>query len=83
MVTLGDYVKDTVSGFKGIAVSRHIYLQGCDRITIQPKIDKEGKHPEGHTFDEPQLEILKSQKIKLQRPKTFVGGVDKYVDKGR
>lgn len=36
MINLGDEVQDTVTGFQGIAVSRHVYLQGCDRITIQP-----------------------------------------------
>lgn len=34
MVELGDFVKDPISGFKGIAVSRHHYLHGCDRISI-------------------------------------------------
>jgi ribosomal protein L14 len=81
MVNLGDLVKDSVSGFKGIAVSRHSYLQGCDRISIQPPIDKNGKHPESVTFDEPQLIIIKKEKIKIGQKIT--GGVDKYMDEGR
>jgi len=57
-VTLGDKVQDTISGFKGIAVAKHIYQQGCHRITVQPSVDKTGKLPESVTFDEPQLEVL-------------------------
>jgi len=64
MVECGDEVEDKVTGFKGIAVAKHSYLQGCDRITIQPEIDSEGKMQEPMAFDEPQLAILKVQKIK-------------------
>ena len=81
MITLGDLVKDSVSGFKGIAIARHSYLQGCDRISVQPSIDKKGKHPESITFDEPQLIILKKQIIKAGY--RITGGVDKYMDEGR
>ena len=81
MVKLGDKVKDSVSGFKGIAVSRHIYLNGCDRISIQPKVDKEGKHPECRSFDEPQLLVLTKKVIKVGSKKT--GGTDKYMDEGK
>ena len=59
MVNLGDEVRDTVSGFRGIAVSRHIYLQGCHRINVQAKVGKDGKLSEAQTFDEPQLEVVK------------------------
>jgi len=81
MVSLGDLVRDNVSGFKGIAVSRHIYLNGCNRISVQPLVDKKGIHPESITFDEPQLVVLKKGKILpgLQVP----GGTDKYMDEGR
>jgi len=81
MVELGDLVKDSVSGFKGIAVSKHSYLQGCDRISVQPPIDKNGKHPESVTFDEPQLIILKTKKVKSGS--RITGGADKYMDEGR
>jgi hypothetical protein len=80
-VNLGDKVKDTVSGFIGIAVSRHIYLNGCNRITVQPSSVRNGKLPESQTFDEPQLKVLKTQQVLpgLQ----ITGGPDKYTDEGR
>lgn len=63
MIELGQEVKDMISGFKGIAVARHHYLQGCDRISVQPKADKDGKLDESTTFDEPQLIVIGKKKI--------------------
>lgn len=82
MVNLGDKVKDKVSGFSGIATARHSYLNGCNRITVQPSyIVKEAKLPESCTFDEPQLKVLKS-KVVPQGSK-LTGGPDKFMDEGR
>lgn len=81
VVKMGDLVKDSVSGFKGIAVSEHKYLNGCTRITVQPEVDKEGKLPDSNTFDEPQLLVLKLEKVKEGRHET--GGPSKYEDEGR
>lgn len=71
MINLGDKVKDSVTGFKGIAVARTNWLHGCDRITIQPEgVDKDGKLFETFSFDEPQLIILKVKKVKKGSNKT-------------
>jgi len=84
MVTLGDLVKDKVSGFKGIAVSRHSYLNGCDRISVQPLVEKKtGKHLDSCTFDEPQLVVLSTKQTKELQGKRITGGTDKYSDEGR
>lgn len=63
-VNLGDEVKDTVTGFQGIASSRTIYLNGCERIGIQPPMDKEGKIPEAYHFDIDQIQVIKAGKVK-------------------
>ena len=81
MVNLGDKVKDTVSNFTGIAVSCHTYLNGCNRITVQPSVDKNKKLPESQTFDEPQLKVLIAGKVKEGSKDT--GGPDRYMDEGR
>jgi len=84
-INLGDKVKDQVSGFEGIAVTRHSYLQGCDRITVQPPIDKEGKHPDACNFDEPQLDVTNAQAVKpdpLPQEKR-TGGAEKHPDSPR
>lgn len=77
MIELGCDVKDKVSGFIGVAVAKHSYLNGCTRITVQPKIDNDGKLPASETFDEPQLEIISSNKI---NGKNDTGGPEKYSD---
>lgn len=58
MIKLGEKAKDTVSGFEGICVARTEWLNGCWRITLQPKVDKEGKCGDNVTFDEPQLKVI-------------------------
>lgn len=63
-VILGDEVKDTVSGFQGIAFGKTDFLNGCTRIGVQPPVDKEKKLPDAQWFDEPQLLVVKSQKVK-------------------
>lgn len=64
-VGLGDKVKDPVTGHTGIAIAITTYMNGCDRIAVQGKIDKGGKIPEFH-FDEPQLKIVKRKEIKVE-----------------
>ena len=80
-VNLGDEVIDTVSDFTGIAVASHEYLHGCTRISVQPKIDKDGKHPDSRTFDEPQLKVLTAKKVSVGDRTT--GGPSKYKDEAR
>ena len=82
-VKLGDEVKDKISGFTGVIVSRHEYLNGCARMTLQPKIDKDGKLPETETFDEPQLELIKTQVAESEPMFGRTGGPEKYQDKGK
>ena len=71
-INLGDQVKDKVSGFKGVAIAKTEYLNGCFRIGVQPKVDKDGKSCDAEWFDEPQLEIIGKKKVKEGSKK--VGG---------
>lgn len=64
-IELGDTVKHTVTGFVGTAIGRTEWLSGCDRIAVQPTIDKEGKLRENQSFDEPELVIVKKGKRKV------------------
>lgn len=79
-VTLGDEVKDCVTGFQGIAVSRHAYLSGCTRISVQPPT-KKGILPDPQTFDEPLLRVVKSRAV--PQVAQDVGGPNKWEDEGR
>lgn len=57
-ITLGTKVKDVITGFQGIAISRTEFLHGCTRITVQPQELHEGKPVEAQWFDEPQVQEL-------------------------
>lgn len=72
MVELGDEAVDTVSGFKGVVIGITKWLNGCTRVTIQPKCGKDGKLPESGCFDEPQLKVTKP--IKRPEPDRSKGG---------
>ena len=71
-IELGDVVKHKYSGVVGTAVCRSTYLSGCDRITIQPKVKKDGSLGDSYSFDEPEIEVVK--KLKVKKPKGKTGG---------
>lgn len=59
MIELGSHVKDRLTGFEGVAVSRTTYLTGCAGIGVQAPYVK-GKPLEAiQFFDEPRLEVTK------------------------
>lgn len=56
-IALGDTVKDSITGFEGVAISRHDYLGGWIRFSVQPKLI-EGKFQDAQTFDEGLLQLV-------------------------
>ena len=72
-IKLGDRVRDRISGFEGIATATAAYLNGCNRVLVEPaKLDKEGKLIEALWFDDVQVEM--AQKGAFAKGKTKVGG---------
>lgn len=63
MINLGDKVKDKVTGLVGIVIGRTEFLYGCTRVGIQSEVGKDGKVPEAHWFDEPQLTLIKAKVV--------------------
>lgn len=59
---LGDRMKDKVSGFEGIAISKHEYLNGCVRYSLNAEKLEAGK-PLIETFDREQLEVTQKEVI--------------------
>jgi len=59
-IKLGDQVQDLVSGYKGIAVMRTKFLNGCVQYTVVGKV-KEGTKPQEEevSVDEASLKVLK------------------------
>jgi len=65
-IKLGDKVRDVYTKFTGIAVGRTTWIHGCDHIGIKSeKLDKDGKPFDVQWFDEPQVELMKAQPVKV------------------
>lgn len=73
MIKVGEMAKDSITGFTGIVVARTEWLNGCARITLQPKGLKDGKPVLMETFDEMQIEVVKGKGWKEPRV-TNTGG---------
>jgi hypothetical protein len=58
MFTLGQRLRDRVSGFEGIATGRLQYLNGCVQYLLRPKIGADGKTIDGEWFDDQQIEFV-------------------------
>jgi hypothetical protein len=74
MFSLGDELKDNVTGFTGVAIAKTDWLHQCTRWTLQPKVGKDGKIPETGTFDEPALVLVKARAVAGPK-KEKTGGV--------
>lgn len=71
-IKLGDVVRDTVTGFKGMVVAITQWLNGCRRLTVQPQeLTNEGKPKDAEAFDELQLAVVSAKK---HVPETATGG---------
>lgn len=72
---LGERLKDTVSGFTGIATSKVTFLNGCVRYALEPPVGKDGKTIDGQYFDSQQLEKVDSGLLKqVTKKRTNTGG---------
>lgn len=67
-VELGDKVRCKISGWEGIVTQYAKCLTGCDRVSIQGPIQKDGKMGEGYWVDAFACEILKKGAVKLNHP---------------
>lgn len=64
----GTWVKDKITGFAGCITARSDHITSCNNYLVQPEIDKDGKHIDGHWIDEHRLEIDNSkQQVRLDR----------------
>ena len=63
---LGVKVKDVVTGFSGVVMSRTQHLTQCNQYGISPaELTKEGKRPDWEWFDENRLIETGGKKIVL------------------
>lgn len=75
-IALKSKVKDRVTGFVGIAVSRTEYMNGCIRYGVQASVQKKDndKLPETYYFDEDQLDVIGDRLVKKPEKKKPTGG---------
>ena len=54
---IGDYAKDTVTGFEGYIIATAAYLTGCDRVLLQPKCEGKitNEVKESYWFDDTRI----------------------------
>jgi hypothetical protein len=68
-VELGDYVKDVVTGFEGIAYARDYHLHGCDRIEVSPtSLDDNGNPKDAFVFDILRLTVIEKGRMACIEP---------------
>jgi hypothetical protein len=59
-IHLGDEAKDTITGLTGCVVAITTWLNGCERISIQPRELKDGRPVDNSVFDSEQVELIKA-----------------------
>ena len=63
-IELGNKVKCKITGFTGIAICKHIYLNGCVQYGVQGKINKDGFIIDPEEIDEEDLIVMKTGGVK-------------------
>lgn len=81
-IELGQEVRCKITGFKGIAVARSVFINGCVQYNVAPKHQK-GKHPVDQevSIDATSLELVKKPRKKIEKRDT--GGASKHSTKMR
>lgn len=63
MISLGDAVRDKVTGFMGIVVGTAHWMNGCVRHAVQGTVLKDGVPTAAQWIDDVQLELVKAGKV--------------------
>ena len=87
---LGDTVRHTITKFEGVVVGFTTWLNGCERLSVQPEgLDKDGKPRETSVFDIQELVVTKehshgpTQPIAPAVAHTAPGGDRSAVSRGQ
>lgn len=65
-VNLGDEVKDDITGLMGVVIAITNWLNGCQRVAIQPREVKDNKPADPYTMDVEQAIVMKSSVLGTQ-----------------
>ncbi len=50
-IEFGDEVSDVVTGFVGVVTAKALYATGCNQVSVQPPVKKDGSYVESRWFD--------------------------------
>lgn len=73
-IKLGSHVRDNVTDFEGIAVTRSLHINGTVWIGIQPQKLHEGKVIDSHDFDEQRVEVIEEKAPVVSRQSVATTG---------
>jgi len=64
-IRLGDYVKDIITGFRGVVVAKALWLTGCNRLGLIPTETKDGTIPDPVWIDEELVEVIERERFSV------------------
>lgn len=68
IIELGDKAKDKITGFTGVVTSITTWLNGCQRVGLQPReLGEHGRLPSVEAFDIEQVELLEKRVVVAER----------------
>ena len=67
-VKLGSRVKDSITGFTGIAVGYSRWMYGCNRIVVEGESLKDGKPLGNEWFDEQRIQTIEADVVPVVKP---------------
>lgn len=73
-IALGSRVRDSYTGFSGIATGKTNWLYGCSRILIEPTELHDGKPIEAVWFDEQRVELVEEEPPKVSEHSSAISG---------
>lgn len=74
MVKLGAHVRDTITGFEGIATGKSEFVNGCVSVAVtRTELSKDGE-VKIEWFDEQRIEVLKEGAFRPQASTATAGG---------
>ncbi len=63
-VSLGDKVKDVITGYQGTVIAKTEWMNGCHRVTVQSEgLKEDGSARESHHCDVQQIELLEESEL--------------------
>lgn len=74
MIKLGSKVRDSITGFEGIATSRTEYLYGCVHVGITPTELRDGKPVDSQWFDEQRVQVIEERKPEVSPASSATSG---------